>query len=314
MTLAALTDLGGLAHASPAPKRVLYLDHEQRASAAYREFRESFEARVRPTHPNAVLERRPVPLRDTLPAMPVAALLGGMPPDVVVTSYGLIAQAMVKEAPGVPLVVYTLADPVVLGIADDPIRPANPVTGYTSYVPFELKHLELLGQCAPGLRTVGILADQFWATEPLSQRILRESAALFGFKAELYELEKFRDVAALFRAAEGRVDAWFVPDNGRNRIHAAEIAAAIRDSRKPSIGGHRSHVRAGGLMAYEPHGFEPWPRVADSVSLILSGVPAADIPFDRPKHFRLTVNLRAAEAIGLAPPKHILMRADDVIR
>jgi len=47
--------------------------------------------------------------------------------------------------------------------------------------------------------------------------------------------------------------------------------------------------------------------------LILSGVPARTIPFDRPKQFRLVVNRERAGALGIVLPRSILKRADDLI-
>jgi len=63
------------------------------------------------------------------------------------------------------------------------------------------------------------------------------------------------------------------------------------------------------LLAYVSERFDPWPRVAEMMSLVLSGVPAREIPFERPKRFELIVNQATARDLGVNLPKSILVKA-----
>jgi putative ABC transport system substrate-binding protein len=55
-------------------------------------------------------------------------------------------------------------------------------------------------------------------------------------------------------------------------------------------------------------------RAATYVDRIFKGAKPGDLPIEQPTKFQLLVNLRAAEAIGLAIPKPLLVRADEIIR
>jgi putative ABC transport system substrate-binding protein len=72
-------------------------------------------------------------------------------------------------------------------------------------------------------------------------------------------------------------------------------------------------VEGGGLMSYGPDPYHLQRRVATYVDRILKGAEPADLPIEQPTKFELTVNLKAAKALGLTIPPAVLLRADDVV-
>jgi ABC-type uncharacterized transport system substrate-binding protein len=54
-------------------------------------------------------------------------------------------------------------------------------------------------------------------------------------------------------------------------------------------------------------------RAAAQTDRILKGARPADVPFELPTRFRLTLNLKTASALGLSIPAAIVLRADRVI-
>lgn len=54
-------------------------------------------------------------------------------------------------------------------------------------------------------------------------------------------------------------------------------------------------------------------RLASHVDRILKGATPATLPVEECTRFRLVVNLKAAQALGVRVPKAVLSRADQII-
>jgi putative ABC transport system substrate-binding protein len=69
------------------------------------------------------------------------------------------------------------------------------------------------------------------------------------------------------------------------------------------------------LMAYGPDQVDGYRRAASQyVARILKGVRPADLPVQRPDKFRLVINSKSAQALGITVPPSVVLRADEVLQ
>jgi len=104
-----------------------------------------------------------------------------------------------------------------------------------------------------------------------------------------------------------------VDASGSFLAYRALIIELAGKYRLPVVYPFRDCVDSGGLMSYAPDLGELAQRLADDVHQILNGTRPGDIPIYRPNKFQLSINLKAAKALGLEPPSTLIARADEVI-
>ena len=95
---------------------------------------------------------------------------------------------------------------------------------------------------------------------------------------------------------------------------ANNLVRLAADQRLPVMYGLREAVMAGGLISYGASFSDLFRRAAIYVDKILRGAAPSDLPVEQASKFELVINLQTARVLGLAIPKTLLVRADEIIR
>jgi ABC-type uncharacterized transport system substrate-binding protein len=232
---------------------------------------------------------------------------------IITQSYA--AARVVKDRSNVPVVAITGADPIGTGLVDSLARPGGNVTG-VGEIAAELsaKRLEVLKDTFPSLRKIAML----WNADDLGMtgryKNAEAAARMLGFEIQPLGVREPEDFAAAFAAMiRDRPDAILMVTDALTALNRKRVFEFAAQQRLPAIYEYDFLVRDGGLMSYGPDMSEVYDRAADLADRILRGARPADLPFEQPTRFRLVINKKTLETLGLTIPPAMLMRADEVV-
>jgi len=251
---------------------------------------------------------------DDLPRLASALVHPGVAVVLAVGPSALRAAAATSAI--VPIVALDLeTDPVKTGLAKSLAHPGGNVTGlFFDFPEFSGKLLELLGEAKPGLARVAALWDP--ASGPVQMEAAKASAAARNIRLQILEvgdLARLDDAFAAAKAdqAQGLLvlsSPLFSSISGIKPV--AELAASHRLA---GIALFPEFAQSGGLLGYGPSVTDLYHQAGGLVAKVLRGEKPADIPLERPSRYRLTINLKAAKALGLEISPSLVARADDVV-
>jgi putative tryptophan/tyrosine transport system substrate-binding protein len=93
----------------------------------------------------------------------------------------------------------------------------------------------------------------------------------------------------------------------------ARLGAAALTSRIPVMSHIAEEVPYGLLFSYGQDFPDFFRRAAAYVDKILKGAKPADLPVQQPTKFKLVLNLKTANALGITFPQTLIVSADEVI-
>jgi ABC-type uncharacterized transport system substrate-binding protein len=234
--------------------------------------------------------------------------------DVLVVDGVATAKAIKSATGGIPII-FTVGDPVAIGLVASLARPGGTITGVTT-MSTELtgKRLQLLTEALPGISRVALLWNPASSTIPLAVGKAQTVAKSLGLKPRIFEARKSSDFAsALAAMTQQRAEALLTLPDAMLFSERSQLVDLTIKHRLSAMFPERDFVDAGGLMAYGPNIADNFRRAAAYVDKILKGAKPADLPVEQPTKFELIINLKTAKALGLTIPQSLLLRADQVI-
>ena len=223
----------------------------------------------------------------------------------------------VRETKSIPIVTIS-NDPVAAGFAQSMARPGGNITGVSVDTGPSIhgKRIALLRELFPGMAKLACITPGAAWDGPTGAAV-RSAADTAGVQVSSVSVDypgnptTYRN--AIVQAARDGADAIMVIDTPDALNHRVAISEALAEVRIPAIQAFAAAVDAGGLMAYSFDLRELTKRMAATVDAILRGANPAEIPFYQVSKFELSINLKAAEALGLTVPPTMLAVAEKVV-
>jgi putative ABC transport system substrate-binding protein len=179
------------------------------------------------------------------------------------------------------------------------------------------RRLQLMTELLPGLQRVALMVDlqtSRWVAElPEHEAAARQ----LGVQLLPLKVSVAADLPGAFEAAtQARAQAVVMLQSVLFALQRAELASLALAQRLPSASGSgdAQFARAGGLLNYGASIGASWHASAAFVRRVLEGAAPGELAIQQPTRFEFALNLRTAEALGVAVPATLLLLADTVVR
>ena len=248
----------------------------------------------------------------------LAAELAHLNVDVFLVTVNRVAVAVREVAPKTPIVMTRAEEPVRLGLVKSLARPGGNITGIAIVAGPEIygKNLELLKAVLPGRARIAALFNISSSVNTLWLKATEEAASKLGVRlvpTGVRSPAEFEQAFAQMTQAEatGFVvlgEPLFFGPNSR-LVNDLALRSGLA-----SMWPLRAGLDGGGLMSYGIPVPDSYRSAAAYVVKILRGIHPGDLAMEQPTKFELVINLKTANALGLAIPPSLLARADQVIQ
>jgi putative tryptophan/tyrosine transport system substrate-binding protein len=254
---------------------------------------------------------------ERLPAL--AAELVALRPDVIYTFTTAGADAAVRATTTIPIVVGPAGERTMERLAGNFARPVGNVTGLTLMsIGQDEKCLQLLKELAPRTMRVAVLLNPDNPNYGSYLDLLRPAGNHLGITLTRIDARSAAELPQAFTAIRAsRADAILMADDvalaGTTEVRRQIIQWAL-NQRLPVASSSARVAPDGGLVSLGTDNSALARRAAFYVYRILGGAKPADLPVERPTVYKLSLNRKTANALGLTIPQSVLQRADEVIQ
>jgi len=215
----------------------------------------------------------------------------------------------------IPMVFAMGGDPVKLGLVESLNRPGGNITGVTFLVNgLAAKALEILDGLLPKAATIGFLLNPKNPNAESDTREVEAAANVLGKKLVAAKASTEREIESAFAIfAQQQVAALVVEPDSLFADRSVEVVALAARQALPVASTLRVFADAGGLVAYGTSITDANRQLGNYTGRVMKRNKPADLPVMQSTRFEFIINLRTANAFGLAVPQSLLARADEVI-
>jgi putative ABC transport system substrate-binding protein len=230
--------------------------------------------------------------------------------DVIVAIATPNAQAAISaaEGTGIPVVFSAITDPVGSGMVTSWESHEN-VTGVSDMIVVE-DDVELILEILPGIQTLGTIYNAGESNSVFLVEKLNEAADKLGLTVVERTVSTSADVLAAAQSLVGQVDAiWVGTDNTVVTALEALIGVA-EDNDIPLFPADDPSIERGGIATYGFDYKDIGIQTGWMIARILDGDGTANnIPVEKGQIINLSLNIAAAERMGVTIPQSVIDRA-----
>lgn len=215
----------------------------------------------------------------------------------------------------IPIVFTGASDPVRLNLVASLNKPGGNMTGVSMFAhAFGPKRLQLLVELVSTATVIAILVNPDNPSAAAELQDLNAAGHALNIETVALEARTDGDIEQAFATLDARhLRALYILDDPFFTGHVDRIVALAMRHSAATISTLRVFPRAGGLASYGTDFAEVHRQCGIYAGRILKGLRPAELPVVLPTRFELAINLKTAQALGIAIPPALAARADEVI-
>jgi putative ABC transport system substrate-binding protein len=244
-----------------------------------------------------------------------AANLVELKPDVIVSSGDRVISILLQFTRSIPIVAVA-SDLAASGFVESLRRPGGNLTGF-SVTEFSVigKMLETLRRLAPRISRVGMIYSPDNPVGAFYLDSFNAVARRLAVEPINFPVHGIPEIERAFGILAEQPNAGFlVPPDITISVLAVEVTGLAARHSVPAVYSNSSYVIREGLVSYGPDFVDVFRRQASYVDRVLRGENPGELPIQQPTNYRLAINLKTANALGLTIPETLLATADELIQ
>jgi putative tryptophan/tyrosine transport system substrate-binding protein len=236
---------------------------------------------------------------------------------VAIAATGDVASARAAQLASntVPVVFTIGGDPIRHGLIKTMNRPGGHVTGilFNQNV-LGAKRVELLREIAPQVSRIALLMNPTNPNVKVEEADAEAGAKKLGVETITVSARNASELETAFeQLLSAKAQALITGTDPILLDRRAQITSFALKHKVLAMGFVQQIAAAGSLLSYGPSISWMYRQAGDYIGQVLKGANPAEMPVLQPTHFELVINLKTANALGLAVPPTLLARADEVI-
>lgn len=211
----------------------------------------------------------------------------------------------------IPVIFNAISDPVSAGLAISETQPMDGITGISDLLPVK-DQLELIRAILPDAKKIGIIYTTSEANSISTIELYKTLAADYGFQIIDKGISKQAEVTQAADILLKQVDC--ISNLTDNTVVAALSAVLEKANAKniPVFGSEEEQVKNGCIASAGLDYVALGVQAGNIAARVLNGEDISSIPFETLKESKVTINLDAADKLGIKIPSDVAVKAETV--
>jgi putative tryptophan/tyrosine transport system substrate-binding protein len=237
-------------------------------------------------------------------------------PDLIIgvstTATTSLVAARKELGVNIPIVFIDVGNFKELGITDIK-HPNNNITGLIKDdIDSGAKRLEILKEVVPKARVIGLILNPKHISYNDIRAVFSKAAVNLGVQIKEYSASSKEEFPSLIeQIKKDKVDGVITTSDALIFSNASIIAKALSEAKIPSMDlVAEQGIQSGYMMSYGINRFDIGKQGAQIVNKVLSGVDPKTMPIEFASNFKLQVNEKVAQEIGVTIPESVKLRVN----